>query len=160
MAIVRAAIARNEELPRRAFAKAQRLLPRGADTVALLGIAFKPNTDDTRAAASRPLARLLLDAGLKVRVTDPVAMPMFREAFPETVPCASAYEAASGAHLCILVTEWNEFRQLDLDRLGATMKHRAFLDCRNVYSHQRLAEHGFAYDCFGRPAAAVREVVS
>ena len=152
MAIVRAAIARNEELPRRAFAKAQRLLPPGADTVALLGITFKPNTDDIRAAASRPLTRLLLDAGLKVRITDPVAMPMFREVFPETVPCESAYEAASGAQLCILVTEWNEFRQLDLDRLGAAMKHKAFLDCRNVYDHARLAAHDFTYDCFGRPA--------
>lgn len=152
MAIVRAAIARNEELPRLAFAKAQRLLPAGADTVALLGITFKPNTDDIRAAASRPLTRLLLDAGFNVRISDPVAMPMFREVFPEIVPCESAYEAASGAHLCVLVTEWNEFRQLDLDRLGTAMKHRAFLDCRNVYDHARLTAHGFTYDCFGRPA--------
>ncbi len=152
MAIVRAAIARNELLPRAAFAKAAALLPAGGDTVALLGCAFKPNTDDVRAAASRPLTRLLLDAGLKVRVADPVALPMFRELFPETVPAASPYEAALGAHLCILVTEWNEYRQLDLARLGGVMAHRAFLDCRNVYDRQRMLSQGFAYDCFGRPA--------
>ena len=152
MAIVRAAIARNEELPRRAFAKARALLPAAGGTVALLGVAFKPNTDDIRAAASRPLARLLLDAGCKVRITDPVAMPMFHELVPETVACGSAYEAATGADLCILVTEWNEYRQLDFDRLGGVMAHKALLDCRNVYDHARVAAHGFAYDCFGRTA--------
>jgi len=151
MAIVRAAIARNEQLPREAFAKARALLPAGATTVALLGCAFKPNTDDIRAAASRPLTRLLLDAGLRVRVTDPVALPMFRELFPAIEPADSPYEAAAGAHLCILVTEWNEYRQLDFDRLGAAMAHRAFLDCRNVYDRARLVAAGFGYDCFGRP---------
>lgn len=152
MAIVRAAIARNEELPKLAFAKGKAMLPAGGDTVALLGCAFKPNTDDIRAAASRPLTRLLLDAGMKVKVCDPVALPMFREVFPEIVPCGSPYEAAEGAHLCILVTEWNEYRQLDLARLGAAMAHRALLDCRNVYDRARVTAQGFAYDCFGRPA--------
>lgn len=150
MSIVDAAIRVNAELPARAFAKAQRLLPPGASTVALLGVSFKPNTDDIRAAASRPLVRMLLDAGLAVRVHDPVALPNFREAYPQLDYCDGPYEAATGAHLCVLVTEWNEYRQLDLERLGGIMAHRAFLDCRNVYDHRRLAEHGFAYDCFGR----------
>ncbi len=156
MKIVRAAIDVNAALPAAAFAKARRLLPAGADTVALLGVSFKPNTDDIRSAASRPLVRLLLGAGLKVRAHDPVAMPMFREEFPQLVYADSAYDAAAGAHLCILVTEWNEYRQLDFARLGAAMAHRAFLDCRNVYDHERLAAHGFAYDGFGRPAAGAR----
>ncbi len=156
MKIVRAAIDVNAALPAAAFAKARRLLPAGADTVALLGVSFKPNTDDIRSAASRPLVRLLLGAGLTVRAHDPVAMPMFREEFPQLVYADSAYDAAAGAHLCILVTEWNEYRQLDFARLGAAMAHRAFLDCRNVYDHERLAAHGFAYDGFGRPAAGAR----
>jgi len=157
MSIVRAAIKVNAELPAAAFAKALKLLPEGGDTVALLGVSFKPNTDDIRSAASRPLVRMLLEAGLRIRVHDPIAMPMFREVFPKLHYCASAYEAAEGAHLCILVTEWNEYRQLDFKRLGAAMAHQAFLDCRNVYDHERLASHGFAYDCFGRPAAAGRK---
>jgi UDPglucose 6-dehydrogenase len=157
MSIVRAAIRVNADLPAAAFAKARRMLPAGGDTVALLGVSFKPNTDDIRSAASGPLVRMLLDAGLKVRAHDPVAMPMFREVYPELAYCESAYDAAEGAHLCVLVTEWNEYRQLDFKRLGAAMAHKAFLDCRNVYDHARLAAHGFAYDCFGRPAAAARK---
>lgn len=151
MRIVRAAIEVNDALPGIAFAKARRLLPAEGGVAALLGVSFKPNTDDIRSAASRPLTRLLLDAGLKVRAHDPVALAFYQEVFPQVTPCASAYEAARGADLCILVTEWNEYRQLDLERLGGLMNRRAFLDCRNVYDHQRMAAHGFVYDCFGRP---------
>jgi len=157
--LVEAAIEVNRDLPERALAKARRLIgdPDGKK-VALLGLAFKPNTDDIRSAASLELARLLLEADARVSAHDPVAMPNFREVFPDIGYHESAYETCEAADLCILVTEWNEYRQLDFARLAGVMAGNAFLDCRNVYSHERVTQHGFVYDSFGRPASDVREV--
>jgi UDPglucose 6-dehydrogenase len=159
--IVEAAIAVNQGLPARAMAKARQLLadPRGK-VVALLGLSFKPNTDDIRQAGSQELTRLLLEAGATIRAHDPVAMDNFRQVYPDLTYCRSAYESCQGAHLAILVTEWNQYRHLDLHHLGEIMAARAFLDCRNVYDHARLAEYGFAYDCFGRPRPASPEVLA
>ena len=155
MRIVTAAIDVNAELPHRAFAKAQQLVPDLAGkTVALLGVAFKPNTDDIRSAASIPLTRALLAAGARINAYDPVAMPNFREVFADLNYCDSTFEAVTGADLCILVTEWNEFRQLDFEQLAKVMRERAFLDCRNVYNHKHVAGYGFRYACFGRPDSA------
>jgi UDPglucose 6-dehydrogenase len=161
MTIVAAAIAVNAGLPARAFAKARGLMgdPRGK-TVALLGLSFKPNTDDIRQAGSLELTRLLLEAGATVRAHDPVAMPGFQKVYPDLTYCKNGYEACEGADLAVLVTEWNQYRQLDLNHLGEIMRSKAFLDCRNVYSYERLTEHGFAYDCFGRPRPARVEVVA
>lgn len=150
--LVEAAMEVNRALPERALAKAYRLVPDlPGRTAALLGLAFKPNTDDIRSAASLRIAAELLAAGVSLRVHDPVAMDNFRRLFPDLVYCEDPYQAAAGASLCILVTEWNEYRQLDLERLGRVMAGRAFLDCRNVYTRERLAAAGFAYDSFGRP---------
>ncbi|MFH1841746.1 MAG: UDP-glucose/GDP-mannose dehydrogenase family protein [bacterium] len=152
MRIVKSAIAVNTDLPGRAMAKAQQMVPDlQGKTVALLGVAFKPNTDDVRSAASIPLTRMLLDAGATVRAYDPVAMEQFKRHYPDLSYCKSAYDAATGAELCILVTEWNEFRQLDFMHLAKIMTGNAFLDCRNVYTHALVTESGFKYDCFGRP---------
>jgi UDPglucose 6-dehydrogenase len=152
MQIVQAAIDVNAGLPRRALNKAKGLVPDLAGkTVALLGVAFKPNTDDIRSAASIPLARLLQEEGATLRIYDPVAMDNFRQQFPDLHYCRSAYEAAEGTDLCLLVTEWNEFRQLDFAHLAKIMHARNFLDCRNVYSWQHVSQSGFAYDSFGRP---------
>jgi UDPglucose 6-dehydrogenase len=152
MSIVEAAIAVNAGLPDRAMAKAREMLPDfQGTTVAMLGLAFKPNTDDIRCAGSRQLARKLLDAGASLRVHDPVAMDNFRQAFPDLTYCKNAYEACQGADLVILVTEWNQYRQFDFNHLGEVMNARRFLDCRNVYSHERLSEFDFAYRSFGRP---------
>ncbi len=154
MRIIRAAIEVNAELPQRALAKAQDLLSSlTGKTVALLGLAFKPNTDDVRSAPSIRLTQLLLDSGAVIHAYDPVAMPQFREFFPAVTYGDTAYAAATGADLCILVTEWNEFRQLDFRHLASVMRGRAFLDCRNVYDHARAAAGGFRYACFGRPAS-------
>ncbi len=152
MSIVEAAIAVNAALPETALAKARELLPdlTGA-TVAMLGLSFKPNTDDIRDAPSRRLVTLLREAGAGLRVHDPVAMPNFRRIEPDLAYCDGPYDAAAGADLVCLVTEWNQYRHLDLERLGQAMRGRRFLDCRNVYDHQMMAEHGFAYRCFGRP---------
>jgi UDPglucose 6-dehydrogenase len=153
MRIVQAAMDVNAELPHRALAKARALVPDlTGKTVALLGVAFKPNTDDIRSAASIPLAALLREAGAELRVYDPVALDNFREVHPDLTYCTSAYDAAEGADLCILVTEWNEFRQLDFAHLAKIMRGRSFLDCRNVYTHKHLQQNGFAYESFGRSA--------
>jgi UDPglucose 6-dehydrogenase len=151
MTIVRAAIGVNAAIPARAVAKAEALAGdlRGR-TVAMLGLAFKPNTDDIRQAASLELVKLLQERGCRLRVHDPAAMDNFKLFHPDLHYCQSPWEACEGADVCILVTEWNEYRRLDLDRLKATMAGDVFLDCRNVYDLPQLQKHGFRYDCFGR----------
>lgn len=152
MSIVEAAIAVNADLPARAVSKAREMLPDFAGkTVAMLGLSFKPNTDDIRCAGSRQIVQMLTDAGASLRVHDPVAMDNFRREYPDLTYCKNAYEACQGADLAILVTEWNQYRQLDFNHLREVMAGRRFLDCRNVYSHDRVADFGFAYRSFGRP---------
>lgn len=151
MTIVRAAIGVNAGIPARAIAKAEALAgDLTGRTVALLGLAFKPNTDDIRSAASLEIVRLLQERGCRLKVHDPAAMDNFKMFQPDLGYCKSAYEACEGADLCILVTEWNEYRRLDFERLAATMAGKVFLDCRNVYDLPQLQKHGFRYDCFGR----------
>ena len=153
MSIVEAAIAVNAGLPDRAVTMAREMLPDfQGRTVALLGLSFKPNTDDIRCAASRQLVSQFLDGGATLRVHDPVAMDNFRRAYPDLTYCKNAYEACDGADLAVLVTEWNQYRQFDFNHLGEIMNGRRFLDCRNVYSRELLADCGFEYRSFGRPA--------
>lgn len=151
MSIVRAAIGVNADLPGRALAKAEALTGglQGL-TVALLGLAFKPNTDDIRSAPALDLVAGLKARGCTVRVHDPAAAENFKLVHPDLVYCRSPYEACAGADLVILVTEWNQYRQLDFAAIAAKTEGRAFLDCRNVYTRPHLEAHGFRYDCFGR----------
>ncbi|MEZ4386611.1 MAG: UDP-glucose/GDP-mannose dehydrogenase family protein [Candidatus Krumholzibacteriia bacterium] len=152
MSIVEAAIAVNAGLPARAVAKAREMLPDfQGKTVAILGLSFKPNTDDIRCAGSRQIVQMLEDAGARLRVHDPVAMDNFRREYPDLTYCKNAYEACQGADLAILVTEWNQYRQLDFNHLREIMVGHRFLDCRNVYAHDRVAGFGFQYRSFGRP---------
>jgi len=142
----------NAGLPDRAVAKAREMLPDfKGKTVALLGLSFKPNTDDIRCAGSRQIAQQLLDGGATVRAHDPVAADLFKKVFPQLTYCENAYETCQGADLTILITEWNQYRQLDFNHLGEIMNGRRFLDCRNVYSDEQLAEFDFDYRSFGRP---------
>ena len=151
MSIVKAAIGVNATLPERALAKAEALSGGLAGkTVALLGLAFKPNTDDIRSAASLDLVRLLLEKGCTVRGHDPAAMENFKREFPGITYCKSPYEACEGADVCILVTEWNQYRMLDFNWMSEAMAGNVFLDCRNVYNRPTLEKSGFKYDCFGR----------
>ncbi len=152
MSIVRAAIGVNADLPALAMSKARNLCPDlNGKTVALLGLSFKPNTDDIRDAPSRQLVKLFHEAGATLRVHDPVAADNFKELHPDLLYCNDAYHTSEGADLICLVTEWNEYRQLDLGHLATLVADKAFLDCRNVYSADRLAEAGFRYESFGRP---------
>jgi UDPglucose 6-dehydrogenase len=120
-------------------------------TIAVLGLAFKPNTDDMREAKSLEVVRLLHAAGAHVRAYDPVAMDNAKPLMPAGVTfCESAYEAAAGADGVALVTEWNEFKYLNLDRLRGLLRRRLIFDARNLYEPERMRRLGFEYYSIGR----------
>jgi len=119
-------------------------------TVGLLGLAFKPNTDDLREAPSLDIARVLIAAGADVRAYDPAAMAGARELLPQVVYSADPYELANGADGLVLVTEWNEFRQLDLGRVRASMRRPVMIDGRNIYDPALMRSLGFIYRGIGR----------
>ncbi|KQN31477.1 UDP-glucose 6-dehydrogenase [Sphingomonas sp. Leaf34] len=123
--------------------------PRGK-TVALLGLTFKPNTDDMRDAPSLAIATALADAGVTVRAFDPEGMDAAKAMMPDLVYCGDAYEAAEGADAVVLVTEWDAFRALDLLRLKDLLTVPVMIDLRNVYERADLDALGFRYVAVGR----------
>jgi UDPglucose 6-dehydrogenase len=120
-------------------------------TVALLGLAFKPGTDDVRFAPALALARRLLSEGARVVGYDPQAMTNAKEDVPELEVAPDAFDAATGAHCVVLCTEWPEFRTLDLDRLRSVMAYPLIVDGRNVWDPAAVNAAGFAYFPTGRP---------
>jgi UDPglucose 6-dehydrogenase len=118
--------------------------------VGLLGLAFKPNTDDLREAPSLDIARVLLAAGAHVRAYDPAAMDGARVKLPEVEYTHDAYGVAAGADAVVVVTEWNEFRHLDLARLKASMRRPVVVDGRNIYDPVVMRGLGFTYRGIGR----------
>jgi UDPglucose 6-dehydrogenase len=122
--------------------------------IGVLGLTFKPNTDDMRAAPSIDIIKGLLDAGARVVAYDPQGMEAARAVIDGVAFGESAYAVAEGADALVLVTEWNEFRSLDLARIRAAMKAPVLVDLRNVYRHDDVVRHGFAYTSIGRPAGA------
>ena len=152
MALVEAAIDVNERQAGRMMQKVERALGRQLEgkTVAVLGLSFKPNTDDIRESRSIVLAEALLKAGAKVRGHDPVAMDEALAEVPGLEPAADPYQCAEGADLLVLATEWNQYRMLDLERLKQRMARPAFLDLRNVYDADTMRAAGFAYEGVGR----------
>jgi len=148
--IVQAAVDVNRERPVMAVDKLRRLLGNlDGRTICLLGLAFKPNTDDVREAPALKMFQMLRKAGAAVRAFDPVAMERVRAQNLEITLCNNAYEAMQGCDAVVLVTEWNEFRTLDLRRVKETLRQPVVVDCRNVYERQAMQELGFRYDCFG-----------
>jgi UDPglucose 6-dehydrogenase len=119
-------------------------------TVGLLGLSFKPNTDDMRDAPSITIAEKLIAKGAAVRAYDPVAMEIARPLLTEIEMCADPYIMAEGCDAMIVVTEWNEFKQLDLARLRDCMRQPVILDGRNVYDPENLTNLGFRYRGLGR----------
>jgi len=120
-------------------------------TVGVLGVAFKPNTDDMRDAPSMAIVPALQDAGATVRAYDPAAMHEAGPLLPGVQWCTDAYDAAVGADVLVIITEWNEFRALDLDRVGASMTQKVLVDLRNVYRAEDVRAQGFRYTSIGRP---------
>lgn len=119
-------------------------------TIAVLGLTFKPNTDDMREAPSIAIVQTLIDAGARVVAYDPHGMDLARMALPPVEYANSAYEAAEGADCLAIVTEWNEFRSLDLARLHRIMAAPVMVDLRNVYKRAEVEAQGFAYASIGR----------
>ena len=119
-------------------------------TIGLLGLAFKPNTDDMREAASIDIAHGLSAAGAKVRAYDPVAIENARSLLPEVEMYDDPYVMAKDCHALLVITEWNEFKQLDLGRISAAMKTPVLFDGRNIYNPAELRSLGFAYRGVGR----------
>jgi len=118
--------------------------------IGLLGLAFKPNTDDMRDAPAAEIARAALAQGATLRAYDPVAMAVAARMLPGVQMCRDAYEVASGADGLLLCTEWNEFKQLDLVRLRDSMRNPVLVDGRNLYDCQRMSDLGFQYRGIGR----------
>lgn len=149
--LLRAVMEINRDQRRQVIVKLRSMLGSLRDTtIGLLGIAFKPNTDDIREAASIDLIHLLVNEGANVRAYDPVAMDAARKALDGVSLCNDPYELARDADALVLVTEWNEFKQLDLPRLAGLMRRRVFMDGRNIYDPKTMQEVGFNYCGVGR----------
>jgi UDPglucose 6-dehydrogenase len=123
-------------------------------TVAVLGLTFKPNTDDMREAPSIALITALQDMGAKVRAYDPAGMEQAKPLLPDIAFAESAYACAQGADALVIVTEWEQFRALDLARLKTIMARPVVVDLRNVYRPEDMARYGFAYHSVGRSTRA------
>ena len=119
-------------------------------TIAVLGLTFKPNTDDMREAPSIPLITALQDQGAKVRVFDPVGMEQAKAVLDGVTYCDGAYECAEKAHALVIVTEWEQFRALDFGALKKVMAQPVVVDLRNIYQPADIERHGFSYVSVGR----------
>jgi UDPglucose 6-dehydrogenase len=119
-------------------------------TVAVLGLTFKPNTDDMRDAPSIPLVKALVAAGAEVSAFDPVAREQAEKVFEGIEFAKDAYAAAAGADALVIVTEWDEFRAIDLDKIAASMRGKVLVDLRNVYDPGEAQGAGLVYSGVGR----------
>ena len=122
-------------------------------TIAVLGLTFKPNTDDMRDSPSLDIVPALQNAGGTIRAYDPEGMKEAARLLDDVTFCADAYDAMDGADAVVIITEWNQFRALDLDRARALLKHPVMVDLRNIYRPEELDGTGFAYHSIGRGAA-------
>ena len=126
-------------------------------TIGVLGLTFKPNTDDMRESPSLDIVPALQAQGATVRVYDPVGMDEARKSLSGVMWCENAYDAITDADAVVLVTEWNEFRSLNLERVKSLMKQPVMVDLRNVYSPEDMAAAGFIYKSIGRADAEPTE---
>ncbi len=122
-------------------------------TLAVLGVTFKPNTDDMRESPSLAILPALQAAGARIRAYDPHGMTEAKAHFTDVTWCRDAYDAMDGAAALIILTEWNQFRALDLNRAKALLRQPLMVDLRNIYEPDEMAAAGFSYHCVGRPVA-------
>ncbi len=152
--IVDSVVEVNEQQKLSLVEKLKQILP-GLEgrTISVLGLSFKPNTDDMREAPSRTVIKQLLEAGAEVKAHDPIAMDEAREIFGGQITYSDdAYDAIADTEAVILVTEWDEFQELDLDRVKDLLQKPIFIDGRNCYELEEMEEKGFIYYSVGRPA--------
>ncbi|MFT4002978.1 MAG: UDP-glucose/GDP-mannose dehydrogenase family protein [Rhizobium sp.] len=128
--------------------------------IAILGLTFKPNTDDMRDSPAISIIRTLQDAGAGVTGYDPEGMDNARLVIDDIAYADDAYSAARDADALVIVTEWNQFRALDFERLKSVMKAPVLVDLRNIYRHDEVTKHGFAYTSVGRPSNDVTAISS
>ena len=125
-------------------------------TVGVLGLTFKPNTDDMRDSPSLPLITALQDMGAKVRAFDPVGMEQAKPLLANVTFCDDAYACAEGASALVIVTEWEQFRALDFRRLKTIMVRPVLVDLRNIYRPEEVARYGFVYESVGRASVKAK----
>jgi UDPglucose 6-dehydrogenase len=119
-------------------------------TIAVLGLSFKPETDDMREAPSIEIIRGLVERGASIRVFDPAAMQEAKRALPDIFYAEDEYAAVTGADALVFLTEWNQFRALDMERVKKLMKSANIADLRNIYEPVDMRELGFQYVGVGR----------
>jgi UDPglucose 6-dehydrogenase len=119
-------------------------------TIGMLGLSFKPETDDTRESPALAIVRALQARGARVQAYDPQAMDAVRKELPELTLCSDAYQACRGAEALVIVTEWNQFRMLDLERVKTLLARPVIVDLRNIYDPAPMRAAGFEYVCVGR----------
>lgn len=156
MRIVEAVLAVNENRKRAMARKVASVFGgtlRGK-TVSVLGLTFKPNTDDMRESPAIPLITALQDLGAKIRAYDPEGMEQSKTELSDICYCDGPYSCADGADALVIVTEWEQFRALDLDRLKRAMACPVIIDLRNIYQPQDVIAHGFRYESVGRTTQA------
>ena len=124
-------------------------------TICVLGLTFKPETDDMRDSPAITIVEELVAAGATVQAYDPEGMDNARQVLPPINYTTGPYEAAEGADAVVIVTEWNEFRALNLERIKNAVKAKVLVDLRNIYRKEEVARHGFSYYCIGRPAEQI-----
>ena len=152
MQIAAAAAAVNAQQRTRMIAKIANALGglKGA-TIGILGLSFKPNTNDLREAPALSIAQELMEQGSIVQAYDPAALEEASRALTGIIPCQNTYETARGADALVLITEWNEFRNLDFAKLKSVMRRPILIDLRNVYEPGRVTQFGFRHVSVGRP---------
>ena len=121
-------------------------------TIAILGLTFKPNTDDMREAPSLSVIQALQDQGAIIRAYDPAGMTAARAMLHDVHFSGNAYDAATGAHALVIITEWDAFRALDFRKLATVMQAKVLVDLRNVYRPEDVTSQGYAYSGIGRPS--------
>ena len=126
-------------------------------TIGILGLAFKPNSDDMREASSLAIISLLQEEGCRIRAYDPEAMEVAARLMPSVTYCSDAYEVARGCDALVLVTEWDEFKELDMRKIRGYMKSPVLVDGRNFYDPEEMIDAGFMYEGIGRNGVAMSE---
>ena len=158
--VVKTVVAVNERIKGRSIERVREAVDNDLQgkVVAVLGLSFKPETDDMRDSATIPLIETLITEGAQVRAFDPEAMENAQLLLPDAVEyCDDSYDAASGADALVIATEWNQFRSLHMERIRDLLNAPVVVDLRNVYDPKRMREQGFSYFSVGRAAEDLPE---
>lgn len=150
--IVEAAVQVNAEQRQRCIEKISQIFENqlSEKAIGVLGVSFKPETDDIREAPAIDIIQALQEQGARIRVFDPVAMENFKVLFPDLTYCHDPYQVAEGSDMLVFMTEWNQFRKLDMERLKTLLRAPHIVDLRNIYEPEQMKSKGLHYVCVGR----------